>query len=496
VYFVSRGVVLSSVYTLYKYTPLSGTITTIVDSTTWNGLVMPFIGMGMLEISSTGTVYLLHSGYVALFWFDPATSTSSSISGSAFTGYLRSFALDSTDTGWVMTYDYISGTTNIYQFDSTTPSSAAKTLKFTSSVPNATSSSTGNNFLSCDAGGNVWALLRSPTSLGASSFNYDLNKIGPSISIPDVSVQVCSNCSVNEIFQWTGSTLIRGDGTVETYNSNAELVGTISVDWVTYDYSTSSNRFPREAPSGDLLFYQASGLPNIIKLDTSTGETTSLKSYVGGVSEWFMCGSDNQAAVPSTEEALSTACALNGVKWSAAAASGTGLVFFSDAEYASLLPTCDSTLYTRICDVVGALPPYVCTKEEPTSLTNYLGVAAANAELLYIFLVFLSGFVFSAISYPESDIENLGEESATGLELTSIGGDSTGFSKNLALEMAMAAMKKDMTEDMAALKKESEVKAKKIAMMEKEMIETKKEVAAGKKEMSALKAQLNGSTMI
>jgi len=538
-YFVSLSATVADLYTLYKFDPSSGTITTITDSNTWDILATSWTSYTSVtvQISSSGVIFIMRTQLnvcaspgsdSSLHWFDPSTSTSSSYTNSGWIqGYpsypsitntfSKSFALDSEDRVWIMlvTHDAnfcvtsvsinTNSTVDIYKFDSLTPS-ASMTLKFSTTMRSyatsfgysTSSSTTLNDFsLSFDASGNLWALWWTTdkcTGGGTATCEYTatLNKIGASSSTPAASVVLVDGAISSDltISYASGAYVLRTSRALEKYASSAALVSTHTVP-----DTSSATSFATDS-SGNIWFANPAGSSSINKLVSGgTAAAISLKSYAGGASEWFVCGSTKQDTVPGSVEELNTACALNGVKWSANTAGGD--TFFSDEEYAALASTCDSTLYTRICDVVAELPPYICTKEEPSSMIVYLGVAAANSELLYVSLIFFCGFVFDAISrWNHANEEGNGDgdceagakepamdagevEMAPAVSSVLKASPLLTVSNNAALEKKVATMEKDAV----ATKKE-------VATMEKDAVATKKKVDLMEKEMAALKMQL------
>lgn len=133
-------------------------------------------------------------------------------------------------------------------------------------------------------------------------------------------------------------------------------------------------------------------------LQGQSHELTDLKSF-SGLIQWFICGEQQLATVPNSIEALLSMCPLNGVQWEAAL---TERNFFSSAEMGDnavngdAASVCDgSEAYSKICDTVGALPPYLCTRDVPATPVTYLGAAAGSAHLMYAVLVVLGGALLS-----------------------------------------------------------------------------------------------------
>jgi len=155
-------------------------------------------------------------------------------------------------------------------------------------------------------------------------------------------------------------------------------------------------------PSGNLLYFTnlETGNEQLYKYTTGTGILSALQTYKGNLA-WFVCGDATQSSVPSTDSALLSACSLNGVKWAAPLAD-YNCFSSSDMETRALSTAtadlCTSAIHDSVCDVVAELPPYICTKEEKDAFTTYLGVAAANAELLYAVLVFLCGLCLTTLA--------------------------------------------------------------------------------------------------
>ena len=115
-----------------------------------------------------------------------------------------------------------------------------------------------------------------------------------------------------------------------------------------------------------------------------------------------------QSSFPSTSaEALGT-CSLNGITWQIDHATGH---FFSSSDagecFIAAAPSSacsDATLHS-ICDYVGELPPYSCSREVPQGAYDVIGTATANSELFYLILVTILArllFLFKADGVPAS----------------------------------------------------------------------------------------------
>ena len=127
----------------------------------------------------------------------------------------------------------------------------------------------------------------------------------------------------------------------------------------------------------------------LYKYETATGSVTTLQLHSGTVG-WFLCEDEAQSSFPATSaEALGT-CSLNGVTWQIDHAPA---YFFSSSDagefFIAAAPSSacsDATLHS-ICDYVGELPPYSCSREVSQGAYDVIGTATANSELFYLILV-------------------------------------------------------------------------------------------------------------
>mmetsp|Transcript_1282 Transcript_1282/g.1625 ORF Transcript_1282/g.1625 Transcript_1282/m.1625 type:complete len:358 (+) Transcript_1282:26-1099(+) len=139
-----------------------------------------------------------------------------------------------------------------------------------------------------------------------------------------------------------------------------------------------------------------------------------LKTFQGS-SSWIACqNQDDQqetpqiifddGSIPSTYpisiKALTTACPLNGYQWEV---EFLGSQFFSEKDmsiYATTgmggMTSCTESHYIdQMCNTVGHLPPYLCTRDIKEKAVSYLGAAAGFANLIYVILILLGSAVLS-----------------------------------------------------------------------------------------------------
>lgn len=214
--------------------------------------------------------------------------------------------------------------------------------------------------------------------------------------------------------------------------------------------------------SGNLYFTNLeSGNERLYKYKISTGTLNTLKKYAGGL-VWFICGDESQGTVPTTNAALLSSCSLNGVKWEAPLADYNCFSTSEMSTYAlssSTKDLCTSASYDSVCNVVAELPPYVCTKQEKDALTTYLGVAAANAELLYAALVFVFGLLLDFIGSRAKKARAARVDEEEGTELAEAG------IKSNELKAVLEALEQ-IEKKYAALEKELKATNKKVARLE------------------------------
>ena len=127
----------------------------------------------------------------------------------------------------------------------------------------------------------------------------------------------------------------------------------------------------------------------MIKYNMTTGTFENiLQGYYGASAGWFVCESKLSSKFPSNVASgrASTNCSLNGIIWR--------VTYFQDVYYTTrdmqamamlkAQSQCNTTMTTSmLCDVIGNLPPYICTKDKYQSWLTSLATAIASAHLVY-----------------------------------------------------------------------------------------------------------------
>jgi uncharacterized small protein (DUF1192 family) len=156
--------------------------------------------------------------------------------------------------------------------------------------------------------------------------------------------------------------------------------------------------------------------------------------------------------------------------------------------------------------VVGELPPYICTKEVKLGISSYIGVAAANAEVLYAALVFLCGLVLDIVTaYLTKNRNNGKKNNSKGEEAKEVPNpcvelavfdNARTISRSGALGVSQQSMDKAIAAALEAFSSKEHVKYdRKIAALQKEFSENKEtqnhKIAALESEMARLQGELD-----
>jgi len=458
----------------------------------------------LMAISSSGMIYW---GYGEMIIEDPS---SGSIVYSGFPVYglggLQALAVDSSDVAWLL-YSTYKGTFNsepsAFRLVTVDPATQVSTVVYT-----------GNNVTFLDSPGisvgplgDVWGF---GNAYNCSNLNHCQH---PQIFKYDVgtgefSVMAdLSSTYVAPTGNGKGGFVVDSGGIawVLFYEGTLVKYGTSSGALTTVDLGLSSDARLSglvSDSSGTLYFLDlADGAETMRSYYTASGAQGRLQTFSGGVA-WFVCDGVTQDTVPTTSASLLTACPLNGVKWQAGLPDRIFLTTSDMEAYAkttSAYSLCTSAVYDTICGVVKALPPYVCTMEVSDHFITYFGVAAANAEFLYVFMVFACGLLLDflgsqrakmkvANTEQKKDIEAVAT-AAQGVELTSPGSVDAGkmASRVSELEKRLKAEKAARAMEVSELRLEYSTKFSEVSELKLEYSTKFSELT---KDISALKVML------
>lgn len=387
---------------------------------------------GLLAVGANSVLYAYAQvtgstiGGHKLVVYDPATETETTVDAgiSAVDDAARALAVDTSGVVWIVNAVAFDGNAPNYQWDLVKydPSTGADTIAYS----NYDLAIESNSFISFAPSGDLWGYgnfnnctkweIYSPGTYycnsdwqdGVSQYQQQVYKMFKyEVSSGEFSF-------VMDISSYYDTTISGGAGYGGFVVDSDGIAWLLFYDGTLLKYDTSSgdvSEIELAVPGsycsglavdslGDLLFsYLETSTERLYKYSPTSGTLSALQTYQGSL-VWFVCGDTTQSTVPSTSASLLSACSGNGVKWSA---SVEDYNCFSSSEMdtwalsTSTAGLCTSDVYDSVCDVVAELPPYICTKEEKDNLTTYLGVAAANAELLYAALVFVCGLVLDYI---------------------------------------------------------------------------------------------------
>ena len=143
---------------------------------------------------------------------------------------------------------------------------------------------------------------------------------------------------------------------------------------------------------GDDVYVNDNLNVEVYKYEIATAVKSTLQQHSEVTVGWFACGREAQSSLPSSSASALGTCSLNGITWQMDI-SGADRYFFSSSDagehYTSAISSqgcSDETLHT-ICDYVGDLPPYSCTREVSQGTAEVIGTATANTELFYLIAV-------------------------------------------------------------------------------------------------------------
>ena len=173
-----------------------------------------------------------------------------------------------------------------------------------------------------------------------------------------------------------------------------------------YDTSTDSVTFPSwqyevylegpyqvavDAHDNVYVMDQYNGNSFLRKFGISTGNWTILQQYsTTDTVGFFVCEDEIQSSFPDSSADALGACPLNGITWES---SFEDACYFFDSSSDALdfwattvASACGDALHS-ICNHVGDLPPYSCTRQVRQGVYDVIGTATANTELFYLLIV-------------------------------------------------------------------------------------------------------------
>lgn len=121
------------------------------------------------------------------------------------------------------------------------------------------------------------------------------------------------------------------------------------------------------------------------------------KGYTGTSVGWFLCNDTIIHSLPENVNTAGTICASNGLSWQ---------LQYEDTYYyttqamitnalSSVKVSCNPAIYNTICDKVGNLPPYICTRDVYTTKLQAFSSAIAFAHFVLAALIISSSCIFS-----------------------------------------------------------------------------------------------------
>lgn len=123
-----------------------------------------------------------------------------------------------------------------------------------------------------------------------------------------------------------------------------------------------------------------------------------LTGFADSIAGWVTCGDDlTTTGLPTNLYADN--CASNGISWQVEYLDtylSTEPLFEQNAlSYA--ISHCNASIYDTICDRVGSLPPYICSRKVYLPFFTVFGTAIANAHILMVLLFIMVGWTMSAV---------------------------------------------------------------------------------------------------
>jgi len=453
-----------------------------------------------IDIDSTGRVVTAYYGSNGIHYYDPSSGAESFIGLSVQP--IR-VAIDSSDVVWFSCQNYTLAKnwySMIYKYD---PSTNSEEL-----VASFSNYTTGRNtiidLMSIGPSGGIWGVITIDYTL-YNIFKYDT-------SSDETTISIVANVTIYG--RPTGFTMNSGGIAWLLYASGILVrYDTLSGEFVEVD-TLSKPSLNGASPyfqglvsdSSGALFFARDGV--LYRYNPTTETLEALQDYTSGVASWFVCGDETYSKLPVSDAQNLAACSLNGVKWQVSIHDGT---FFNSAELESWASTyvankCTSEIYDAVCEVVGELPPYICTKEVKLGISSYIGVAAANAEVLYAALVFLCGLVLDIVTaYLTKNRNNGKKNNSKGEEAKEVPNpcvelavfdNARTISRSGALGVSQQSMDKAIAAALEAFSSKEHVKYdRKIAALQKEFSENKEtqnhKIAALESEMARLQGELD-----
>lgn len=137
------------------------------------------------------------------------------------------------------------------------------------------------------------------------------------------------------------------------------------------------------------------------QLDLVSNSYELLQSgYTNSIAGWYVCGDEVVTTSLPTNIYSPGSCTANGITWQLqytetyfAAASQ-----FESQAIATAFSQCQESMYDTICDRVGTLPPYICTRKQYLPVFTVIATAIANAHILVVILFMVCGAVLSKVN--------------------------------------------------------------------------------------------------
>jgi len=400
--------------TLYVYKPSTGE-TAFENKASTSLASSPSGDASIVDTDSSGRVISVYDSadasdytnvYPGLRYYDPSSGTETLVELPVLP---LAIAVDSSDVVWFIYWsqqyascdpadnDYFT----IYKYD---PS-----IDITSKVASFSSYTARNimevKWLAIGPSGDLWGMFKT-SNCNFLDYAYVLYKYDKSsatiIDVADLSSYFDSSDPSGFTVDSDGVVWIisdDGDATLLKYDPSTEDVTIVATGLTAEGATASCQGLVSDSNNGIYFTNIINGDGSLYRYDTTSGSLEALQSFSSSFVSWFVCGDATQSTVPLTDEQSRAACSLNGVKWQISIPVRD---FFNSAEMEtyslnSVLSKCTNEIYDAVCNVVAELPPYICTKEVKSEIFIYLGVAAANAEILYAALVFLCGLVLDMV---------------------------------------------------------------------------------------------------
>ena len=185
---------------------------------------------------------------------------------------------------------------------------------------------------------------------------------------------------------------LAASGNFVYYTDNAAIISVDPSGHTEYVAPMQANERFQMIANDTQYFY---GYFGVLYLYDIAGNTMStiLSGFTDSIAGWYTCGSELMASGLPSNIDDSGSCVQNGITWQL---QYTGTYYatedgFSQMARSQAFANCNATLYDTICNKVGYLPPYICSRKQYLPFFTVFATAIANAHLLTVILFMAFG---------------------------------------------------------------------------------------------------------